>query len=210
MKALNMNWFVYVALIISGTASAQWSGNIGWASDYYYRGIHQKSSSVSGGADFERNGIYAGIWAADVGESGKDGLEFDGYFGYGGEVGNFTYGVGFTGYYYTGDFDDTYQEINLNAGYGFVTIDVALGEYKNFGGSTEDYAFYSLTLEKNGFFGRYGSFDQDFNGAYVEAGYASSIADFDISFSGLYSDENFVGEATEALILTIGKSFDFN
>jgi hypothetical protein len=49
-----------------------------------------------------------------------------------------------------------------------------------------------------------------FNGAYVEVGYSGAIADFDFSFSGLYSDENLVGEATEALILTVGKSFDFN
>ena len=83
----------------------------------------QKSSSVSGGIDFEHTGFYAGVWAADVGELTGDGLEIDGYFGYGGELGDFGYGVGFTGYYYTGDFDDTYQEVNLNASYGLVSVD---------------------------------------------------------------------------------------
>ena len=124
--------------------------------------------------------------------------------------GDFSYGVGFTGYYYTGDFDDTYQEVNLNAAYGFVTFDIALGQYKNFAGPTNDYAFYSLTLEKNGFYGVYGRFDQDFDGAYFEAGYGTVIADFDVTFSAIFSDENLVGEPTEALVFTIGKSFDLH
>jgi uncharacterized protein (TIGR02001 family) len=192
------------------SAQADWSANIGWASDYYFRGILQKSSSASGGVDFTHSGFYAGVWAADVGELTGDGLEIDGYFGYGGEIGEITYSAGFTGYYYTGDFDDTYQEINLNAGYGFVSLDYAFGQYKNFDGPTTDYAFYSVTLEKNGFYGKYGTFDRDFEGGYFEAGYATSIADFDVVFSGIYSDENLVGESTEALVFTIGKTFDLN
>ena len=81
MKISNMTWLVYAALLMSGTASAEWSGNIGWASEYHYRGILQKNSSASGGVDYETNGFYVGTWAADVG----DGLEVDGYAGYGGE-----------------------------------------------------------------------------------------------------------------------------
>ena len=127
MNTLTKSWFATVALLVAGPASADWSANLGWASEYHYCGIFQASSSASGGLDFARGGFYAGTWAADVG----DGLEVDGYFGYGREIGDFTYGVGFTGYYYTGDFDDTYQEINLTAGYGLLTLDVAVGEYEN-------------------------------------------------------------------------------
>ena len=203
-------FFFSVLLMTAHSVRADWSANVGWASDYYYRGILQKSSSASGGLDFEHSGFYAGVWAADVGELTGDGLEIDGYLGYGDAIGDFTYGVGFTGYYYTGDFDDTYQEINLSAGYSFVTLDVSLGQYENFGGPTTDYRFYSLTLEKNGLYGKYGTFDQDFEGAYFEAGYGTSIADFDVTFTALYSDENLVGQSTEALIFTIGKTFDLN
>ena len=135
---------VAVALFVTGAAQAEWSANVGFASDYYYRGILQAPSSASGGVDYESGGFYAGTWAADV----KDGLEVDGYFGYGGEVGDFSYGIGFTGYYYTGDFDDTYQEINLVAAIRLVTLDVAIGEYENFTGPTADYTYYSLTVEK--------------------------------------------------------------
>lgn len=203
--------FLFLSLLpIFTLAQADWSANIGWASDYYYRGILQKSSSASGGVDFTHSGFYAGVWAADVGESTSDGLEIDGYFGYGGDLGEFTYAAGFTGYYYTGDFDDTYQEINLSAGYGFLSLDYAIGQYENFDGPTADYAFYSVTLEKNGFYGTYGTFDRDFDGTYFEAGYVTSIADFDVAFVGIFSDENLAGQSTEALVFTIGKTFDLN
>jgi uncharacterized protein (TIGR02001 family) len=200
-------------LLLAGTADAQaaeWSANIGWASDYYFRGILQKSSSASGGIDFSHQGFYAGVWAADVGELTGNGLEVDGYFGYTGEVGDFNYGVGYTGYYYTGDFDDTYHEVNLSAAWKFITFDAAIGEYNNFGLADQNYQFYSLTLQHNGFYGKYGTFNDEFDGAYFEAGYGTSIAEFDVTFYGLYSDENLVGEATEALVFTIGKTFDLN
>lgn len=202
---------VSTILLTATTAQADWSTNIGWASDYYYRGIHQKQSSASGGVDFEHKGFYAGVWGADVGELTGDGLEIDGYFGYAGEVGNFNYGVGFTGYYYTGDFDDTYQEVNLSAGYKFITFDVAIGDYENFGGPTNRYSYSALTFAHNGFYGKYGRFDEDFDGAYWEAGYSTSVADLlDISFYALYADENLIGEEEHALVFTIGKTFDLN
>lgn len=193
-------------LLISAAANAQWSANIGFASDYYYRGILQAPSSASGGVDYEQGGFYAGTWAADV----KDGLEVDGYFGYGAEVGDATLSVGYTGYFYTGDFDDTYQEINLGAGFGVLTLDVAIGQYENFTGPTQDYTYASLTAEKNGFYGKYATFSQDFNGDYFEAGYGTTVADIDLGVTLLFNDKNLSadGSSDQALIFTIGKSFD--
>lgn len=197
-------------LLASGLAQADWSANLGFASDYYFRGIFQKASSANGGVDYEKSGFYAGVWAADVGGgSTGDGLEIDYSLGYGTEINGFGLGVGYTGYTYTGDFDDTYQEINLHASYGFVTFDVAVGEYLNFDGPTQDYEFYSLTAEHNGFWGQYGTFDNDFDGDYFQFGYHTSLAEIDLGISLLLSDENLVGESEEALILTVGKSFDF-
>lgn len=192
-------------LAVTGIAQAEWSANLGFASEYYYRGIFQESTSASGGIDYETNGFYAGTWAADVG----DGLEVDGYFGYSGQAGKLTYSVGFTGYYYTGDFDDTYQEINLGAGLGVFSLDVAVGQYENFDGPTLDYTFYSLTAEKNGFYGKLGGFAQDFAGEYVEAGYGTTVADFDVGVSLIFSNSDLVGENDEAIVFTIAKPFDF-
>ncbi len=195
---------VAFALFITGTAQAGVSANLGFASDYFYRGIFQAPNSASAGLDFEKSGFYAGTWAADV----KDGLEVDGYFGYGGELGDFGYSVGYTGYFYTGDFDDTYQELNLGASYGLVSLDVAVGQYDNFDGPTLDYTYYSLTVEKEGFYGKYAGFSQDFGGEYFEAGFGTTVAGLDVGIAAIFANKDLVGTNDESIVLTIGKSFD--
>lgn len=203
---LKQSTLVTLALLTSAAAQADWSANLGFASDYYYRGIFQARSSPSAGLDFEKEGFYAGVWAADV----KDGLEVDGYFGYGAEIGDVTVSAGYTGYFYTGDFDDTYQELNLGAGFGLVSLDVAVGKYDNFTGPQLNYTYYALTLEKNGFYGKYAGFSQDFTGNYFEAGYATTVAEIDFGVTLLINDKDLSGdgETGEALIFTVGKSFD--
>lgn len=191
-------------LTATSVANADWSANLGFASEYYYRGIFQESASANGGIDFATGGFYVGTWAADVG----DGLEVDGYFGYGFDLGEVDLTVGFTGYYYTGDFDDTYQELNLGAEFGLLTLAVAIGEYGNFDGPTQNYTFYSLTLEKNGFYGKFGGFAQDFEGEYFEAGYGTTVAEIDLALSLIVSNEKLVGASDEAIVLTLSKSFD--
>ncbi len=191
-------------LTATSVANADWSANLGFASEYYYRGIFQESASVNGGIDFATGGFYVGTWAADVG----DGLEVDGYFGYGFDLGEVDLTVGFTGYYYTGDFDDTYQELNLGAEFGLLTLAVAIGEYGNFDGPTQNYTFYSLTLEKNGFYGKFGGFAQDFEGEYFEAGYGTTVAGVDLALSLIVSNEKLVGASDKAIVFTLSKSFD--
>jgi len=206
MKMTKMAGLVAALLLWATAAQADFSANIGWASDYHYRGIFQSSSSANGGVDYETGGFYAGTWAADVG----DGLEVDGYFGYGSEVGDFTYGVGFTGYYYTGDFDDTYQEVNLSAGYRFVTLEYAAGQYENFTGPTQDYGYYAFGVEKNGFYGKYAGFTQDFTGEYFEVGYGTTVAGLDLGLTLIFANKDLVGQSEESAVFTIGKSFDFS
>lgn len=191
---------------LGAEARAQWSANIGYASDYYYRGIFQATSSASGGVDFEARGFYAGAWAADV----KDGLEIDGYFGYAGEAGDITYGIGFTGYYYTGDFDDTYQEINLSTGYGLVSVEAAIGEYDNNGFGKQDYTYYAVTLAKDGLYGKVAGFARDFEGEYLELGYGTTVMEVDLGLAAIFANDDLVGESTESLVFTIGRTFDLN
>lgn len=193
-------------LLTSGTALADVSANVGFASDYFYRGILQAPNSANGGLDYQNGNFYAGTWTADV----KDGLEVDGYFGFTGSVGDAEFIVGYTGYFYTGDFDDAYQEINLGAGYGIASFDFAIGEYDNFSGPTQEYTYYALAVEKAGFYGKYAGFTRDFDGEYVELGYNATIGDdlFDVGISLLFANDDLVGQNEESLILTIGKTFE--
>lgn len=204
MKCFYKTGVLAILLSLSCVASADWSSNIGFASEYYYRGIFQESTSANAGIDYEKGGFFAGSWAADVG----DGLEIDGYLGYGFTASAVDLSVGYTHYHYTGDFDDTYREINLGAAAGIFSFDVAVGRYDNFDGPTLDYTFYSVTAEKNGFYGKIGGFAQDFEGEYFEAGYTAEIAEVDLGVTFIYSNEDLVGESDEAIIFTVGKSFD--
>ena len=199
-------------LLLAASAQASpWSANIGYNSEYIYRGIPQKNSSAFAGVDYENNGFYAGAWGADVG----DGIEIVYYGGYNWEGDEVTLGAGFTLYTYTGDFDDTYKEINLSAGWKWFTLDVAIGEYDNFDASTLDYSFYSLTAEHNGIYGKVGTFGDDFDGSYYEAGYGSTVSVndmdlFDYAIAVIHSDATLLGGDSDTnLIFTLSKAFDF-
>ena len=201
------------ALMTSNVASADVSYNIGFASEYYFRGVLQKSSSASVGADYENNGFYAGTWAADVG----DGLEVDGYFGYGIETDSgISASLGFTGYYYTGEFDDTYEEINLNLGYSLFSLEYSVGEYDNFDGPDLDYDFLAGTVSlENGLYGTYGTFGKDFDGEYLELGWGTTISEIDFGIALILSSDEISDQLdsdeepteSEAVVFTIGKTF---
>ena len=200
-----------LSLAFATPAMADISANIGLLSDYFYRGVVQNTTATTnGGLDFEQNGFFVGTWAADV----EDGLEVDVYGGYSHEFeGGFSLGAGFTGYYYTGDFDDTYQEINLTAGWSIISFEYSFGEYDNFGGPDLDYDFTAITVEKNGFYGKYGTFGDDFDGDYFEFGYGTEIGGFDAGISIVINDKDLdleTGDGTETIIFSIGKSFDIN
>jgi uncharacterized protein (TIGR02001 family) len=188
-----------------------WSANIGYNSDYIYRGIPQKSGSVFGGLDYENGGFYAGTWAADVG----DGAEIDYYGGYGFEVGEFGFSVGGTWYTYTGDFDDEYLELNLGASWKWLSFDMAAGKYDNFGGPELDYRFYSMTVSHAGFHGTVGSFTEDFDGSYYEAGYAGTVSRngrdwFEYGVSLIHGDATLLGGKSDTnLVVSLSRSFDF-
>lgn len=209
-KLATIGLAVSLAAVSAPALATDISANIGYNSEYIYRGIPQKNSSAFGGLDLEAGGFYLGTWGADVG----DGIEIDYYGGYGFEVGEFSFGVGGTLYTYTGDFDDTYKEINLSAGWRFLTFDAAIGKYDNFGGPKLNYQFYSVTAEYNGLYGKVGWFADDFDGTYIEGGYGSTLTVqdtdlIDYAFAVIYSDSTLLGGSSDTnFVFTLSKSFD--
>jgi uncharacterized protein (TIGR02001 family) len=206
-KALALASLLSASMFATTTAVAEVSYNVGYVSEYYYRGIMQKNSSASAGVDFEQDGMYVGAWTADVGE----GLEYDLYAGYGMDVGEVSLGIGFTGYYYTDDWDETYQEVNLSAGYGPVSIGYSIGEWDGDGG--QDYDFLEIGIDLGaGFYGTYGSFGDQFDGDYVEIGYGTTISEIDLGVAIIFPSEELQGDEDsdaddEAIVFSIGKSF---
>lgn len=201
-----------LGLVLASNVYADVSYNVGFASEYYFRGIAQQESSASAGIDYENKGFYAGAWTADVGE----GLEVDGYLGYGVETASgLSVSAGFTGYYYTGEFDDTYQEINLNVGYKLASFEYSVGTWEGFGNS-EDYSFFAATLQsENGLYGTYGRFGKDFEGDYIQIGWDTTVSGVDLGTSLILNSKELSNEVDnvgvptegEAVIFTVGKTF---
>ncbi|MGS2721646.1 TorF family putative porin [Paraglaciecola aestuariivivens] len=184
------------------------SANIGFVSQYHFRGIQQTAgSSASAGLDYENEGFYIGTWAADV----ADGLEVDLYAGYGVELDSgISLGLGVTTYQYTGDFDSAYNEVNLSAGYGIFSLGYSQGKWDGVVGdeaATEgDYSILTITLEKNGFSGTFGTYSQDAEGEYFELGYGTEIGGFDVGIGAVFSGSDL--DDDEAMYFSISKSFD--
>ena len=186
---------------------AEVSANAGWVSQYYYRGIHQKTSSASAGLDLAVGPLSVGTWSADVG----DGAEIDLYGGLGVDVGPLSLSAGGTGYFYTDEWDDTYLEANLGVGAGPLSAEFSIGQYDAEGGE-ENYWFLGITAEQAGFYGTFGTFGSDFSGSYGEAGYGFSAAELDFTISGILSDKDLENDDEEdaelTLVFGVGKTFD--
>ena len=143
---------VLLAPLGASAQEAEVSANAGWVSQYFYRGILQKTSSASAGLDVGLGPVGLGTWVADVG----DGAEVDLYGSVGVDLGEGSLSAGGTAYLYTGQFDDTYLEANFGAGYGPLSVEFSIGQYENFGAGTQDYWFVGVTAEHEGFFGTVG------------------------------------------------------
>ncbi|UTA48065.1 TorF family putative porin [Simiduia sp. 21SJ11W-1] len=195
------------------TFAADVSANLGFNSEYYYRGILQKASSANGGFDVEAGGFYAGVWGADVGE----GLEIDLYGGYTFEATeDLSFTVGFTDYEYTGEFDTFYREINLGLDYKFLSVGYSDGVQGVDGDDDNKYGFLEVTLSHNGFYGTYGTYSKDAEGNYFEFGYGATVSDIDLGAAIILSSEELSdqvdedGDATssQAFVFSISKTFD--
>jgi Bacterial protein of unknown function (Gcw_chp) len=201
-------------LVLAATAAvpaisqAETTANIGWVSDYIFRGILQAPSSAYGGIDYTSGGFYLGTWGADV----DQGLETDLYLGYGGGD-KVTWKVGYTGYFYTDDWDNTYNEINGGIGVGIFAFDFAVGNHDNLvTGNQEDYTFASITLSpEKGPYYKIGSFGKDFSGSYFELGYTWSFEEqgIDVSFTFDHSSDLAVDAngGENAIVFGIKKNF---
>lgn len=136
---------------IPATSFADTTGNIGFVTDYIFRGILQAPSSAYAGADWSgEKGAYVGTWWADV----SQGLETDIYAGWTGGGDNVKFKIGYTGYRYFDNFDGNYDELNLGLYAGIFSLDIAAGTYDGdqlfkgdpVKGGSQGYVFTSVTL----------------------------------------------------------------
>tara|TARA_B100001057_G_scaffold218596_1_gene218741 strand:+ start:13392 stop:14072 length:681 start_codon:yes stop_codon:yes gene_type:complete len=192
------------------------SYNIGYMSEYWYRGVYQAESSVSFGADLEVGNFYAGTWWADV----DKGMEYDIYAGLNFAMGPADMYLGVTGYYYSDNFDDDYEEVNFGIAMGNLSIDAAVGEYKKgVVGNAKDhnYSFtsvaYDLTeltgLPLTYSFGAWGG--SKLQGEVHTLSFSKTIEGVDVGLEVAKNSDDITGSAsnkdTTFALFTLGYSF---
>ena len=107
--------------------------------------------------------------------------------------------------------------MNINGGYGFLTVDIAIGEFKNFAGPTLDYQYYTLAGEYNDFYASVSAWDDAYEGEVIEVGYTNtlSINDtglFDYSIAAIHSNNVGIRDLAASdddtsFVLSISKAF---
>ena len=114
------------ALVITGSAAAEFSANIGATSNYIWRGVTQTDdqAAISGGLDYAHDsGFYVGTWASNVDFDDDATAEVDLYGGYSNEVSGIGYDVGVIHYMYPGEEYD-FTEVQGSLSYGPATVGV--------------------------------------------------------------------------------------
>ena len=204
-----------------GHSEISYSANLGFMSDYMYRGIHQSSSSAMGGFDIEYGSFYLGTWFADLQEDGwvdgsHRGFEYDVYAGFGFDVtDSISASLGYTIYRYTDKgasaFDDDYDEVNVGLGFAIsddasLAIDYAVGENTATDQSETDYDVLTISVDYMGMyalFGTWGVQEDDASKGEVDAdwmefGYSRTVGDFDLSGAFVLSEKELASGSDSA------------
>jgi uncharacterized protein (TIGR02001 family) len=203
------------AVAFSSSAHAGLTGNLGYKTDYLFRGVPQSASSANTGLDYTNGGFYTGTWLADV----DNGIEYDVYGGYNFELKNgLKLSAGATAYMYTDEFDEDYTEVNLKAGYSIFSLEHNAGTYDgdmNMDMADDDYSFTALTVG-NSVYGKVGAWGGDFDGSYYEAGYKKTVNNLMFTVALSVPDEDmtdffmmmFGGDEDVYLTLDVMYTFD--
>ncbi len=205
-----------VLLAISSLSYAEseisYSANLGFMSDYMYRGIHQSSSSAMGGFDIEYGNFYLGTWFADLQDDGwvegsHRGFEYDVYAGFGFDISDsISASLGYTIYRYTDKgasaFDDDYDEVNVGIGLAIsddasIAIDYAIGENTATDQSETDYDVLTISVDYMGMYALFGTWGvqeddaakSEVDADWMEFGYSRTVGDFDISGAFVLSEK---------------------
>jgi uncharacterized protein (TIGR02001 family) len=220
-----------VAALAPATTQAGVSGNVGVVSQYIFRGVPQsQGAAAQAGIDYgHESGAYVGLWGSQVGGIDSNGddsreLEYDVYGGYETEMSGVTLGAGFTFYRYTQEvFDSKYDEVNLWAGYGPLSVSYNVGTHGGDAyddGKDVDYSVITVSAEYAGMYALYGMGDdfmgKDTDHSWIELGYGTEIAEgTDVSFSLINTSKEGAGytkdgkdSANTMMVVGITKSFD--
>jgi hypothetical protein len=170
--------------------------------------------------------------SVEVKEVEASGVEIDFYAGVAGDIGDFNWGIGAIYYEYTDNTIDPFIEANLNAGWRWFGLSVNPGKFLTDDRDAvtniekdQEYIFYSLKGELEGFYGVVGYWDwftisgipdeeQIKSAGYFELGYANTLSWeskdlFDYSISYVYAEDDLQVNEQSQNTLIFGITMNF-
>ncbi len=199
--------------LVSGTAMAELSGNVGVTSNYMWRGETQAAdlSAVSGGIDYAHDsGFYLGTWTSSLDSNAGLGYELDLYAGFSFDAGPVGLDIGAITYQYPQDLNEgDFSEVYVGASYSMFSAMVSVSN--DYFGSTDSAAYIEvgadipvkddLTLGLH-----YGMKSGDYfdnkpagtDGSYGD--YSVSLTKGDFSFALSNTDNDKVGQTDNARV----------
>ena len=150
-----------IALLLCGAgsvAAAEFSGNVGYFSDYRFRGISQgdRSPAIQGGFDIELDGgFYLGTWASNVASWSGGTIELDWYGGWTTDL-NESSGIDFGIFYYgypEDDADPGLDFVEFYGNYSYKDLTLGLAFSPDYFAETDSFLYvygdYSYGLAEN-------------------------------------------------------------
>lgn len=229
LSVLPLSVLLSGSLLASSTVLAEMSGNVSLGSDYVYRGISQtgENPTIQGGFDFEsESGLYAGVWASNVGFDGS--IEIDLYAGYGGSISEgLDYDVGVLRYEYPDDAQggaaaSSFNEVYASVSFSGLTLGIAYSPdfFAESDKATYLHLEYEVSLPNDfGLSFHYGRQSIDDNAAFGTPDYSDyslavskTVSDIDLSLTwfdtDLSSTECFGGgdDCDARVVFAVGKS----
>ncbi len=215
-KSLVAGAVLAASTLVSGTAMAEVSMNIGATSNYLWRGITQSadSAAVSGGVDYaHESGVYVGLWASSLGTGviGGYGSEVDYYGGWAGEFSGVGVDVGYISYTYPEmdadplNSDWGFSEVYVGASYDMFSVKISndsdnKNTYMEAAADVPLSGGYSLGLHA-------GSYNLDAGTDYTD--YSISVSKDDVTLTYSSMSENLIYNGTDNARIAVswGKSF---
>lgn len=121
------------------------TGNLGFFSDYAFRGVSQtdEDPAIQGGFDYAHSsGFYLGTWGSNV-EFGDANMEWDVYGGYNGKITeDLGYTVGLLQYFYPDLSDADTLEVNAGVSYKWFGLKASYSVTDYFGAPDSDGTIY--------------------------------------------------------------------
>jgi len=196
-------------------AEAPLTGNIGFTSNYIWRGATQGAdeSAISGGIDFAHEaGFYVGTWVSSIG--GGSQYEHDLYAGYGFEAGPVGLDVGYIQYLYpVGSANLDFSEAYVNGSWKMMSFGAAYTVDTDAGGEDSDLYLYvgaDFEVAKGLNLGLiYGDYDYDAAATEDYSHFQVSLSKDDFTFALDKNDKSVtVGDDDLRFTVSYSKAFD--